>query len=91
MRTRSVDAWLRIMIAEKSETSLSSRDIARVRDEQKLQALLTKRDIARELQLGPRTIDEWMRKGRIPFFKIGKTVRFRLADVLERLNAFRVN
>ena len=91
MRTRSVDAWLRIMIAEKSETLLSSRDIARVRDEQKLQALLTKRDIARELQLGPRTIDEWMRKGRIPFFKIGKTVRFRLADVLERLNAFRVN
>jgi excisionase family DNA binding protein len=79
------------MIAEKSRTLLSSRDIARIRDEQKLQALLTKRDIARELQLGRRTIDVWMRQGRIPFLKIGKTVRFRLPDVLEKLQSFRVN
>jgi excisionase family DNA binding protein len=55
------------------------------------QKLLTKRDIARELQLGRRTIDVWMRQGKIPFLKIGKTVRFRLADVLEKLNAYRVN
>lgn len=59
--------------------------------EEKSQTLLKKRDIARELQLGPRTIDEWMRKGRIPFLKIGKTVRFRLADVLAKLNDYRVN
>jgi len=32
-----------------------------------------------------------MRKGRIPFLKLGKTVRFRLPDVLEKLNSFRVN
>jgi excisionase family DNA binding protein len=57
----------------------------------KPQTLLTKRDIARELQLGRRTIDVWMRQGRIPFLKIGKTVRFRLPDVLEKLNAYRVN
>jgi excisionase family DNA binding protein len=57
----------------------------------KPQTLLTKRDIARELQLGRRTIDVWMRQGRIPFLKIGKTVRFRLPDVLEKLQSFRVN
>jgi excisionase family DNA binding protein len=79
------------MNEQKSQTLLSSRDIARVRDEKKLQTLLTKRDIARELQLGVRTIDVWMREKRLPFLKIGKTVRFRLADVLEKLNAFRVN
>ena len=79
------------MDSGKSQTLLSSRDIARIRDEQKLQALLTKRDIARELQLGRRTIDVWMRQGRIPFLKIGKTVRFRLSDVLEKLQTFRVH
>ena len=79
------------MIDKKSQTLLSSRDIARIRDEQKFQTLLTKRDIARELQLGRRTIDVWMRQGRIPFLKIGKTVRFRLPDVLEKLSAYRVN
>jgi excisionase family DNA binding protein len=54
-------------------------------------SLLTKKELAPHLRVGPRTLDEWMRKGRVPFLKIGKTVRFRLADVLEKLNAFRVN
>jgi len=53
--------------------------------------LLTKRQLAPKLQIAPRTLDLWMRKGRIPFLKVGKTVRFRLADVLEKLDAFRVN
>jgi excisionase family DNA binding protein len=63
----------------------------RIMTEEKSQTLLTKRDIARELQLGRRTIDVWMRQGRIPFLKIGKTVRFRLTDVLEKLSDYRVN
>jgi excisionase family DNA binding protein len=53
--------------------------------------LLTKKLLAPKLQIAPRTLDDWMRKGRIPFLKVGKTVRFRLPDVLEKLNAFRVN
>jgi hypothetical protein len=32
-----------------------------------------------------------MAQGRVPFLKIGRSVRFRLGDVLEKLNAFRVN
>jgi len=52
---------------------------------------LTKKELAPHLRVGPRTLDEWMRKGRVPFLKIGKTVRFRLQDVLEKLEAFRVN
>ena len=63
----------------------------RITVEEQSQKLLTKRDIAHELQLGMRTIDVWMKAGRLPFLKIGKTVRFRLADVLEKLNAYRVN
>ena len=53
--------------------------------------LLTKRGLAPKLQISTRTLDDWMRKGRIPFLKLGKTVRFRLPDVLEKLNSFRIN
>jgi excisionase family DNA binding protein len=53
--------------------------------------LLTKRGLAPKLQISTRTIDAWMREGRIPFLKLGKTVRFRLPDVLEKLNSFRVH
>jgi excisionase family DNA binding protein len=53
--------------------------------------LLGKRGLAPRLQISVRTVDEWMRKGRIPFLKIGKSVRFRLADVLEKLDLYRVN
>lgn len=53
--------------------------------------LLRKRELAEELAISRRTLDVWMAKGRIPFFKIGRSVHFRLSDVLEKLNAFRVN
>ena len=67
----------------------SSMRQLRITMEEQSQKLLTKRDIAHELQLGMRTIDVWMKAGRLPFLKIGKT--FRLSDVLEKLNAYRVN
>jgi excisionase family DNA binding protein len=53
--------------------------------------LLSKRGLAPKLQISTRTLDDWMQKGRIPFLKVGKTVRFRLADVLEKLSTYRVN
>lgn len=57
-----------------------------------LDGLLTKFDISSRLRISTRSVDEWMRKGRIPYLKIGgKTVRFRWPDVLEKLNANRIN
>ena len=53
--------------------------------------LLTKRELAARLRKSTRTTDEWMRKGKLPYLKIGKTVLFRWQDVLEKLNSFRVN
>ena len=54
--------------------------------------LLTKRTLAPKLQISTRTLDSWMKKGLVPFIKVGgKTVRFRLGDVLEKLNAHRVH
>jgi excisionase family DNA binding protein len=53
--------------------------------------LLTKRELAPKLKIAPRTLDLWMRQRRIPFLKIGKSVRFRLDDVLTQLSRYRVN
>jgi excisionase family DNA binding protein len=53
--------------------------------------LLSKKEVAARLRISPRTLDKWMRNGRIGFFKIGKSVRFRWPDVLEKLREFRVN
>lgn len=53
--------------------------------------LLTKRELAARLRRSTRTTDDWMRKGKLPYLKIGKTVLFRWGDVLEKLNSFRVN
>jgi excisionase family DNA binding protein len=54
-------------------------------------SLLTKRALAPRLNCSVRTIDEWMRRGRLPYLKLGKAVRFRWGDVLAKLGEFRVN
>jgi excisionase family DNA binding protein len=56
-----------------------------------VEGLLTKFDIAERLKVAPRTVDSWMKKGKIPFLKIGKSCRYRWPDVLDKLNAYRVN
>lgn len=48
--------------------------------------ILDKIETANRLKISTRTLDQWMRSKRVPFLKIGKTVRFRWADVLARLN-----
>ena len=53
--------------------------------------LLTKPEVAVKLRRSRRTVEVWMREGKLPYLKIGKTVLFRWRDVLEKLNAFRVN
>lgn len=62
-----------------SESSLSER-------------LLSKAEIAAFFGVTPRTVDAWMRQRRICYFKIGRTVRFRFADVIAHMEArYRVN
>jgi excisionase family DNA binding protein len=53
--------------------------------------LLRKRELAEKLAISKRTLEVWMAKGRIPFLKVGRSVRFRLADVLEKLQTYRIN
>jgi excisionase family DNA binding protein len=53
--------------------------------------LLVKREVAAKLKRSVRTVDAWMREGKLPYIKVGKTVLFRWTDVLEKLNQYRVN
>jgi predicted site-specific integrase-resolvase len=59
--------------------------------ERAIDGLLTKRGLAPKLQISPRTLSYWMKRGWVPYIKIGKTVRFKLEDVIAKLNARRVN
>jgi len=47
--------------------------------------LLEKAETARRLKISTRTLDQWMRDGRVPYLKIGKTVRFRWTAVIAHL------
>jgi excisionase family DNA binding protein len=53
--------------------------------------LLNKWGVAEKLHVSKRTVDLWMRQKRLPFIKLGKTVRFHWPDVLAKLSAYRVN
>ena len=53
--------------------------------------ILNKHQLARRLGKCPRTIDAWMRQGRLPYVKLGRSVIFRWSHVLQKLDAFRVN
>ena len=46
----------------------------------------TKVEIADQFTVTTRTVDEWMRRGLIPYWKIGRLCRFDLAAVTARLN-----
>jgi excisionase family DNA binding protein len=43
--------------------------------------VMTKRQLAAHLHVSLRTIDNWQKKGYLPYYKIGKIVRFKLSDV----------
>jgi excisionase family DNA binding protein len=66
--------------------SITEQAIDRVTD-----GLLDKREVAARLRISPRTLDVWMRNKRVPFLKIGKSVRFRRPAVLAKLEIFEVN
>ena len=50
----------------------------------------TKLETAKLLRRTPRTLEIWMRDGRIPFIKIGRTVLFERNAVLQAVRAYQV-
>src|SRR5262245_26327758 len=42
-----------------------------------------KKEAAQHLSISQRTVDNWMRKGLLPYIRLGRAVRFKLSEVDE--------
>lgn len=51
---------------------------------------LTKIQLSERLQVSPRSVDNWMKQKRIPFIRLGKSVRFKWASVEGALDRFTI-
>jgi hypothetical protein len=52
--------------------------------------LITEQDLARHLKVCRRQLYNWRIAGIIPYFKLGKAVSFRVADVAEAIGRMRI-
>ncbi len=52
---------------------------------QGFEEFIGKAEVARRLGLRPRTIDDWMARGLLPFYKPGHFVRFKWSEVERHL------
>lgn len=52
----------------------------------KTDEFLTKLDVAGLFKVTPRCVDQWMTAGILPYFKLGKTVRFSRESIQAHLN-----
>ena len=46
---------------------------------------ISKAEVARRLRKQVRTIDNWMQRGILPYYKIGRTVAFKWSEIEEQL------
>ena len=54
------------------------------------EGMLTKQDLASFFKVTTRTIDAWMASGKISYYRIGRSIRFRLSDIWKDLQAKRI-
>jgi hypothetical protein len=52
--------------------------------------LMTEQDLAAHLKICRRQLYNWRMAGLIPYFKLGKAVRFRVADVAMAVERMRI-
>jgi hypothetical protein len=52
--------------------------------------LMTEQALARHLKICRRQLYNWRMAGLIPYFKLGKAVRFRVADVTTAIERMRI-
>ena len=52
--------------------------------------LMTEQDLAAHLKICRRQLYNWRIAGLIPYFKLGKAVRFRVADVASAIEGMRI-
>ena len=48
---------------------------------QPFEPYIDKLEVGRRAQMRPRTIDDWMKRGLLPYYKVGRSVRFKWSEV----------
>ena len=48
--------------------------------------LINRKQAAELLNVTPRTVDKWKKRGRLPYLKIGYSVRFKVGDLIGHLD-----
>ena len=51
------------------------------------ESFIGKSEVARRLNRSLKTVDNWMRRGFLPYYKLGHRVSFRWSEVIEHLQA----
>ena len=46
---------------------------------------IDKLEVGQRMSLRPRTVDQWMKQGRLPYYKLGRAVRFKWSEVQAHL------
>ena len=58
---------------------------------QSAEPYIDKLEVGRRMTVRPRTVDRWMKQGRLPYYKLGRAVRFKWSEVEAHLaKMFRV-
>ena len=52
-----------------------------------LEKFIGKAEVARRLNRSLKTVNEWMKRGILPYYKLGHRVSFRWSEIEEHLNA----
>ena len=52
-----------------------------------VESFIDKAEVGKRLAMKPRTIDDWMKRGLLPFYKMGRAVRFKWSEVEAHLSA----
>lgn len=45
------------------------------------EGFIDKAQLAQRTMMSPRTLEDWMRQGRLPYYKLGRAVRFKWSEV----------
>jgi excisionase family DNA binding protein len=51
------------------------------RAESAVEVFIDKREVSRRMRVGLRTINDWMSQGLLPYYKVGKSVRFKWSEI----------
>jgi excisionase family DNA binding protein len=95
VRSSNAEYWRSEMSSEQRVCELVKQAVKEALEEQipLPTKYLTKNQLAEILQITPRTVENLMRAGRLPFLTVGRQVRFRLEQVdaeLERMQHARL-